>query len=61
MNVRRFTATAVLTIAALGAGSGVSFAEPAPAAPDVVKYHLSIVEKSVVATLEGGKFEVVVL
>lgn len=55
MNVRKFAATAVLVIAAMGVTAGTSNADPAPAE---VKYESSVVGKDVVTTLEGGFFSV---
>ncbi len=60
MNLRRITATAVLVTAALGVGSGISFADPAPAAPrpNSIGYEMKLVDRTVVTTLDGGVFAV---
>lgn len=58
MNIRRLTATAVLVIAAMGVGTGVSGANPTAPADKGVDYKTTLEDKTVVTTLDGGFFEV---
>lgn len=58
MNIRRLTATAVLVIAAMGVGTGVSGANPTAPADKGVDYKTELQDKTVVTTLDGGFFEV---
>lgn len=58
MNIRRLTATAVLVIAAMGVGTGVSGADPSAPADKGVDYKTELQDKTVVTTLDGGFFEV---
>ncbi|WP_062992623.1 hypothetical protein [Nocardia anaemiae] len=57
MNLRSTTAAATMVIGAMTIGFGVAHAEPAPAAAQPISYSVKLVDKTVVATLKGGTFE----
>lgn len=57
MNLRKFAAASAVVIAALGAGAGTSYAQPAPA-QDSVGYQAHIDGRSVVTVLDAGGFHV---
>lgn len=64
MNLRRFTATSMLVIAAMGVGAGTSYAQPAaPAAAEQgapnINYSAVRDGNAAVATLDAGAFKVV--
>ena len=62
MKFRTATAGAALVIGAMTATLGTAYAAPAPApkpAGDVIDYSVKLVDKAVVATLQGGTFQVV--
>lgn len=59
MKFRTATAGAALVIGAMTATLGTAYAAPAPApAKDVIDYSVKLVDKAVVATLQGGTFQV---
>ncbi|WP_194816379.1 hypothetical protein [Nocardia sp. XZ_19_385] len=57
MNFRRTTAAAALVIGAMTVGMGTTHADPAAPAPAELKYSVKLVDKTVVAKLLGGTFE----
>src|SRR5688572_1705437 len=57
MNFRRTTAAAAMVIGAMTIGMGTSHADPAAPAPAELKYSVKLVDKTVVAKLSGGTFE----
>ncbi|WP_067671339.1 hypothetical protein [Nocardia miyunensis] len=60
MKFRTATAGAALVIGAMTAAVGTANAAPAPKpAKDVIDYSVKLVDKAVVATLQGGTFQVV--
>lgn len=60
MKFRTATAGAALVIGAMTAAVGTAHAAPAPKpAADAIDYSVKLVDKAVVATLQGGTFQVV--
>jgi hypothetical protein len=57
MKFRRTTAAAAMVIGAMTIGLGTAHADAEPAAADPIRYSVKLVEKTVVATLKGGTFE----
>ncbi|WP_063044326.1 hypothetical protein [Nocardia pseudovaccinii] len=55
MKIHRSAWTAAITVAAVATGMATASAEPEPTAPPVT-YRANVVDKSVIATLEGGVF-----
>ncbi|WP_227979275.1 hypothetical protein [Nocardia spumae] len=57
MKLQRLTAVSALVVGALTAGTAAVHADPGPApAPSAIKYSVKLVDKTVVATLQGGTF-----
>ncbi|WP_027501612.1 hypothetical protein [Rhodococcus sp. UNC363MFTsu5.1] len=56
MRLKKFAATSLLAIAALGVGAGTSHA--APAAPETIDWSSKIEGQSVVTTIDAGAFKV---
>ncbi|MFI1917807.1 hypothetical protein [Nocardia sp. NPDC020380] len=57
MEFRSTTAAAALLVGAVTAGAGIAHAEPAAPADPGIRYSLKVIDKTVVATLRGAKFE----
>lgn len=60
MNFRKLTLAAALATALTVAGTGIGQADPAKPAPDqaAVKYQSTLVDKTVVTTIDKGAFEI---
>ncbi|NLE81835.1 MAG: ammonium transporter [Rhodococcus sp.] len=59
MKLRKFTAVAAMTAAAMGVAAGTAYAAPAPApAQDEINFESQIEDQSVVTTLDAGAFKV---
>ncbi|WP_077040418.1 hypothetical protein [Rhodococcus sp. MTM3W5.2] len=56
MRLKKFAATSLMAIAALGVGAGTSYA--APAAPETIDWSSKIEGQSVVTTIDAGGFKV---
>ncbi|WP_024802201.1 hypothetical protein [Nocardia sp. BMG51109] len=54
MRFRKFAATSALVIAALGVGTGTSYAQAAPAGDPGIHYAANVVDKSVVVHTDAG-------
>ncbi|PTR23446.1 hypothetical protein C8K36_10926 [Rhodococcus sp. OK519] len=57
MKLKKFAATSVLVVAAMGVGAGTSYADPTPA-PSQIGYQAHIDGPSVVTVLDAGGFRV---
>lgn len=58
MKLRKFAATSVLAIAALGVTTGTAYADPAPATQDNINWKSNVEGASVVTTIDAGAFKV---
>ncbi|WP_040799450.1 glycine zipper family protein [Nocardia higoensis] len=58
MNFRKSAAAAALVAGAMTVGAGVSYADPAPAAPEV-DYSVKMVDQTIVTKLRGGTFSLI--
>ncbi|MCZ4554855.1 ammonium transporter [Rhodococcus sp. NPDC055112] len=56
MRLKKFAATSLMAIAALGVGAGTSYA--APAAPETIDWSSKVEGQSVVTTIDAGGFKV---
>ena len=56
MKFLRMTALASFVVAAVAVGAGTSYAQPAPPSP--IGYEVKLVDKTIVTTLDNGKFDV---
>ncbi|WP_327149210.1 hypothetical protein [Nocardia sp. NBC_01329] len=59
MTLPRSAAVAALVSGSLALGFGTAHAEPAPAPKETVNYAVQLLEKTVVATVNGGTFAIV--
>ncbi|MFC7446449.1 ammonium transporter [Rhodococcus daqingensis] len=58
MRLKKFAATSLMAIAALGVGAGTSYAAPAAPAPETIDWSSKIEGQSVVTTIDAGAFKV---
>ncbi|SEL57510.1 hypothetical protein [Rhodococcus maanshanensis] len=56
MRLKKFAATSLMAIAAMGVGAGTSYA--APAAPETIDWSSKVEGQSVVTTIDAGAFKV---
>ena len=56
MKFLRITALASFVVAAVAVGAGTSYAQPAPPSP--IGYEVNLVDKTIVTTLDNGRFDV---
>jgi hypothetical protein len=58
MRLKKFAATSLMAIAALGVGAGTSYAAPAAPAPETIDWSSKVEGQSVVTTIDAGGFKV---
>ncbi|MFD4182042.1 ammonium transporter [Rhodococcus sp. NPDC058514] len=58
MRLKKFAATSLMAIAALGVGAGTSYAAPAAPAPESIDWSSKVEGASVVTTIDAGAFKV---
>lgn len=58
MRLFKSVALAALVVGALGVASGTSYADPVAPGPDVINYETTLVDRTIVTTIDAGAFQI---